>query len=123
MESRSSFGIRSLRHGLAMLLLPAAMLAQVRTGTVSGRVLSGGEGVSGATVVASGTGRGTQARPDGTYRLALPAGRYEIRARMPGFTAARDSVTVTAGAHLDPQLHPRPRCGHPWRRRDPRYAR
>jgi len=50
-----------------------------------------------ATVVATGTGRGTQTRSDGTYRLTLPVGRYELRARAVGYASGRDSVTVVAG--------------------------
>ena len=86
-----------LGRSFALLLLPAALHAQAGTGTVSGRVTAGGESVAGATVVATGTGRGVQTRSDGTYRLTLPAGRYELRARGVGYSASRDSVTVTSG--------------------------
>jgi iron complex outermembrane receptor protein len=80
-----------------MVALPMTLVAQASTGTVSGRVMAGSDAVNGATVVATGTGRGTQTRGDGTYRLTLPVGRYELRARAVGFTSGRDSVTITAG--------------------------
>src|SRR6187402_1867704 len=82
------------RFAALLVLLPAALAAQTATGTVAGRVTSNGEGIGGAAVVAAGTGRGVQTRPDGSYRLTLPVGRYEIRARAVGFASVRDSVTV-----------------------------
>ncbi len=84
------------RRAAAFLFLPAALAAQAPSGTVAGRVTSNGEGVAGATVVAGGTGRGVQTRNDGSYRLTLPVGRYEIRARAVGFASVRDSVTIGA---------------------------
>jgi iron complex outermembrane receptor protein len=81
---------------LAFFLLPAALGAQAGTGTLTGRVTAVGEGVSGATVVVTGAGRGTRTRPDGTYRLTLPAGRYEIRVRLIGYSSGRDSATIVA---------------------------
>ena len=89
--------VRALWRAAALVLLPSALLAQGATGSISGRVTANGEAVAGASVVVSGAGRGAQTRPDGTYRLNVPTGRYEIRARAVGFAASRDSVSVTAG--------------------------
>ncbi len=97
MRYRITFDGRTLRRVLALAALPAALSAQAGTGTVSGRVMAGSDPVTGATVVATGTGRGTQTRSDGTFRLTLPVGRHELRARAVGFTSGRDSVTITAG--------------------------
>jgi iron complex outermembrane receptor protein len=94
--SMSAFVARALRRALAAVVVPAVLLAQ-DTGTLVGRVASGGVPVTGATVLAVGTGRGTQTRADGTYRLTLPPGRYDIRARLVGYTSARDSATISAG--------------------------
>ncbi len=80
-----------LSAALALFLLPAALGAQ---GTLSGRVTAAGEPVSGAAVVITGTGRGTQTRSDGSYRITLPAGRYEVRTRLIGFSSGRDSATI-----------------------------
>jgi iron complex outermembrane receptor protein len=88
---------RALRRAVSIAFLPAALLAQSTTGTVTGRVSANGEPVGGVTVVASGTGRGAQTRTDGTYRITLPVGRHELRARALGYTSAVDSVTITAG--------------------------
>jgi iron complex outermembrane receptor protein len=87
----------ALRAAVLALLLPAALAAQSGTGTLVGRVTAAGEGVPGVSVVAMGTGRGTLTRGDGSYRLTLPTGRYEIRARLIGYTVGRDSVTITSG--------------------------
>ena len=88
---------RTLWCAALLPLLPAALAAQAATGTVGGRVMASGQPVADAAVVAAGTGRGTQTRTDGSYRITLPVGRYQLRARAVGFTSARDSVTIAAG--------------------------
>lgn len=70
------------------LLVPSMLAAQADPGTLTGRVTAGGEAVPGAAVVIMGIGRNTQTRPDGTYRLTLPAGRYEVRVRLIGLIQA-----------------------------------
>ena len=82
---------------LSFMLLPASLRAQASSGTLSGRVTASGEPVPGASVIITGTGRGTQTRADGSYRLTVPAGRYEVRTRLIGYTSGRDSATMTAG--------------------------
>jgi len=85
----------------AFVLLTAFVAAPIaaQTGTVSGKVTGAGasEPLQGASISASGTARGAIVRSDGSYSFALPAGRYEIRARLLGYAAAAESVTVTAG--------------------------
>src|SRR5258708_32195854 len=81
----------------ASAFIPSRLSAQASTGSVSGRATAAGEGVSGAAVLATGTGRGVQTRQDGSYRLVLPPGRYELRARAVGYTSARDSIIVAVG--------------------------
>ena len=80
---------------LAFISLPLTLRAQ--TGTLEGRVTSAGDPVAGAAIVVAGTGRGTQTRADGNYRLTLPVGRFVVRARLIGYTSGRDSVTIVAG--------------------------
>ena len=76
---------------------PAAS-AQSLVGTVTGKVLEvGGDPIAAATVVISGTQSGALTRADGSYRIALRPGRYEIRARLVGYALGRDSITITAG--------------------------
>ncbi|MFL5616020.1 MAG: TonB-dependent receptor [Gemmatimonadaceae bacterium] len=85
---------------LAILLAPALLSAQ-STGTVSGRVLDAqGAPLQGASISLAGTNRGAIARSDGSYRLTAPAGRYEIRARLLGYTPRADSVTIRAGSDV-----------------------
>ncbi|MEO8620546.1 MAG: TonB-dependent receptor [bacterium] len=93
----NSFVAGAIRRAAVIALLPAALAAQSAAGVVTGRVSANAEPVVDGTVVATGTGRGTQTRSDGSYRITLPAGRYELRARAVGFTSGRDSVTITAG--------------------------
>jgi iron complex outermembrane receptor protein len=67
-------------------------------GTVRGRVVGPtGDALSGASISVTGTQRGTVARTDGSYQFNLPAGRYELRARLIGYAERSDSVTVTGG--------------------------
>ena len=67
-------------------------------GTVRGRVTGpANEPVASASVLASGTQRGTVTRSDGSYQLTLPAGRYELHVRLLGYAESVDSVTVRAG--------------------------
>src|ERR671916_1232522 len=78
----------------ALVVIPSIAAAQEAV-TVTGRVTGeNGEPLQGATVTASGTTRVAVTRDDGSYRLVLPPGRYELRARLLGYTAARESVTV-----------------------------
>src|SRR4051812_12533012 len=76
----------------------SVILPAQSTGTISGRVVDAQGGpLQGAAVSLAGTTRGAIARSDGSYRLTAPAGRYEIRARLLGYTPRVDSITVTAG--------------------------
>lgn len=92
----SSLAARAMRLAPVTVLIPALLAAQVNSGTLAGRVLSGDVAVPSATVVIS-NGRATQTRVDGRYRITLPPGRYEVRARTIGYTAGVDSVTIAAG--------------------------
>jgi iron complex outermembrane receptor protein len=91
---------RSIRCPALLLTLFVAVPAAAQTGTVSGRVTAAetNEPLQGASISASGTARGAIVRSDGSYSLTLPAGRYEIRARLLGYAAAADTVTISAGA-------------------------
>jgi iron complex outermembrane receptor protein len=78
----------------ALVVVPSLAGAQ-EAGVVTGRVTGElGEPLQGATVTASGTTRAAVTRDDGSYRLVLPPGRYELRARLVGYAAVRESVTV-----------------------------
>jgi iron complex outermembrane receptor protein len=87
---------RALRVSVLALLLPAALGAQRQGGTLVGRVLSGDVAVPSATIILSG-GRVVLTRVDGRYRVAVPPGRYEVRAQRIGYTTGRDSITILPG--------------------------
>src|SRR4051794_26396716 len=79
----------------------SVILPAQSTGTISGRVVDAQGGpLQGAAVSLAGTTRGAIARSDGSYRLTTPAGRYEIRARLLGYTPRADSITITAGSDV-----------------------
>jgi iron complex outermembrane receptor protein len=83
---------------LALAALGAAPLAG-QTGTIAGTVTEAatGEPIAGASVRVAGR-PGVATRPDGTYRLEVPAGTHELVVSRVGFVTAREPVTVEAGA-------------------------
>ena len=85
-----------------VLLAAAAPLAAQTVGTVTGRVTdaSSGAPVADAQVRVAGTTTGVLTRTDGTYRLSLVAGSYDLRVSRIGYGAARDSVRVEAGTSV-----------------------
>jgi iron complex outermembrane receptor protein len=95
MKSTLPRALRAPAVAFALALLPPTAVAQ-STGTLAGRVTSNGAPVVGATVSAS-VGRSAITRTDGTFRLTLPSGRYQVHARRIGFVTGTDSATITAG--------------------------
>jgi iron complex outermembrane receptor protein len=68
------------------------------TGVVTGRITGeDGDPLVGVGVSATGTTSGALTRADGSYRITLRPGRYELRARLIGYALARDTVVVAAG--------------------------
>lgn len=77
--------------------------AQQQTGTITGRVLDAktGIGIRDATVILEKTPYGATTRDSGQYRIAnVPIGTYTVVARIVGYTARRQSVTVAAGQRV-----------------------
>jgi iron complex outermembrane receptor protein len=83
---------------LAALLALAGPAAAQTGGTVTGRVTdaSSGTPIADAQVRVIGSTTGVMTRSDGSYRLVLGPGRYELRVSRIGYAAARDSVRVDA---------------------------
>ncbi|HTE43791.1 MAG TPA: TonB-dependent receptor plug domain-containing protein, partial [Gemmatimonadaceae bacterium] len=94
---RSRSLILSYAIGLAILGAPAVSAQSL--GTLTGRVSTPtGASLAGASVWAMGTQREAIVHPDGSYKLSVPAGRYEVRVRLLGYALTSDSVTVTANS-------------------------
>ncbi|MCU0633326.1 MAG: TonB-dependent receptor [Gemmatimonadaceae bacterium] len=93
--------VRSLAAGGAIAWLAGAgsLRAQTATGTVEGKVTAGGttETLTGASVSFAGTQAGAITKGDGTYRVSLRPGTYEMRVRLLGYASRRDTVVVVAG--------------------------
>ena len=87
--------------GAAIIAGSAArsLAAQEPMGTVTGTITAADAGtrLAGVTIFVTGTQFGALSRSDGTFRVALRPGRYELRVRLIGFTSQHDSVTVVAG--------------------------
>src|SRR5215475_3947872 len=92
-----------------MIVGTAAMLPAQGVGTLKGKTTGpNGEALPGASISVTGTVRGAITRGDGTYRVTLPVGRYEVRARAFGFAVSVDSVTISAGATTTKDFTPPP---------------
>jgi len=87
---------------IALGLAAAPPLYAQSTGTVEGKVTSvrSTDGLAGVTISFSGTTASAVTRADGSYRVLVRAGTYELRARSLGYTSRRDTVVVEAGKVL-----------------------
>jgi iron complex outermembrane recepter protein len=97
---RTSVRVRPAALLLAGLVLAAAPEVQAQArGTVTGTVTHAQTGMtmSGANIQVIGTQQGTLTRADGSYRLELAPGAYQLRASQVGYATATQSVVVTAG--------------------------
>ncbi len=83
----------------AATLLGSATIAAQQNGTVSGTVVAaqGAVPLAGASVVIAGTARGVLTNAQGRYFLSVPPGTHTVRARLIGYDAAEQRVTVAAG--------------------------
>jgi iron complex outermembrane receptor protein len=94
-------GRRILRPVILAISVMATVPALSAQGSaITGRVrdASSAAPLPGALISALGSQRTTTSREDGTYRLAVNAGRYVVRVNRIGYAPALDTVTVTAGA-------------------------
>ena len=84
--------------GLAAVVV-APLAAQQQTGSITGTV-TGAEGapLANAGVAVVGTARTATTNARGEYRLSAPPGTHTLRARVIGYAAAEQRVTVVAGA-------------------------
>ncbi len=94
-DKRPNILVPAIAIAVALLTSAGAIRAQ-GTGTVTGRVTDAETGVpvSAATVRAVGTQTATTTRADGSYRLVLPAGAYDLRATFIGYGAGQVAVIV-----------------------------
>ena len=82
-----------------LLLSVGALMAQSK-GAVTGKVTDNktGEPLPGANIVVVGTQIGTTSGADGSYKIKLPVGKYELNVTFIGYKHNRTSVSVNAGA-------------------------
>src|ERR1700761_6590709 len=98
--------------GTLVLVTPAALLAQVENGTITGRVTDpSGSVVPGVSVTVSQKSTGLllhgQTNADGAYSFPqLQPGPYSLELNKPGFKKTDTAVTLTVGqvAQLDVEL-------------------
>lgn len=98
--------------GLALLLTALPMLAQLPTGTITGKVTSAeGEALPGVTVTVSspalqGT-RSTTTSETGEYNIPfLPPGEYQVSFELEGFANPKQSIKISAAqtSQIDAEL-------------------
>jgi outer membrane receptor protein involved in Fe transport len=91
-----------------LLAVPAAAVAQAAD-TLAGRVTDQvGQPIPTAIVEVTELGRSVTTAANGTYRLALPTGRYTVVIRRTGFAPVVRGVTVAGAVALDVALAPSP---------------
>ncbi len=85
---------------VALLALAGASPVAAQTGTIVGRVVdrTSNAPLPGAQISVTGTTLGALANENGQYIVRqVPAGQYEVRATLIGYSTATNTVTVTAG--------------------------
>jgi iron complex outermembrane receptor protein len=83
---------------LVSFSLVVGVLSAQQTGTVTGTVTAeAGPPLANAAVVLVGTARTAVTNPRGEYRLSVPVGNHILRARVIGYAAAEQRVTIGAG--------------------------
>ncbi|ALD21426.1 TonB-dependent receptor [Hymenobacter sp. DG25A] len=85
-------------------LLPYFVLAQQRTYTLQGKVLSNAETLPGASVAVPALNTGVTADANGKYVLVLPAGRHELVVSFIGYQTLTRTVNLRADQQLNLQL-------------------
>jgi len=87
---------------LFLTVVPPALSAQTQDAALTGRVsdAASNEPISGARVFVPGTVMSATTRLDGTYRLRLSPGTYELRVTYIGYGLTRDTVQAEAGASI-----------------------
>ncbi|MDQ3673837.1 MAG: TonB-dependent receptor [Gemmatimonadota bacterium] len=102
--SQLPFGKRLpvLAHGIAVsvaLLLPAGAARGQATATITGRVtdIETGAPLASAAVRAVGTQVAGTTRADGSYRLLVPAGSYDVRVTFIGYGPREQAIVVAGG--------------------------
>ncbi|AIZ65065.1 TonB-dependent receptor [Hymenobacter sp. DG25B] len=80
------------------------MLAQQRTYTLQGKVLSNAETLPGASVAVPALNTGVTADANGKYLLVLPAGRHELVVSFIGYQTLTRTVNLRADQQLNLQL-------------------
>nr|MDP9177659.1 TonB-dependent receptor [Gemmatimonadota bacterium] len=105
-------GVRAFRAGslfVQIMLLTATSLRAQTAGTVFGTIVSAQTNapIQGVAVRVAGGQQVATTRGDGTFRLRLPPGRYELEVTAIGFAPLTHDVTIMeeSSARLDFALH------------------
>jgi iron complex outermembrane recepter protein len=99
LDGRARVSWYALGLAIGMSIATPDLAAQEPMGTITGTITAADVGtpLAGATIFVTGAQTGAIARNDGTFRIVLRPGRYELRVRLIGWVGAHDSVVVSAG--------------------------
>jgi iron complex outermembrane receptor protein len=94
--------LRSVGLSILLFVFSQSLLAQEKT--VTGKVTDSKDGspLAGVSVIAKGTGTGTQTKADGTFSLAVPAGTNALEVSSVGY--ASQDVDITGKTTVDISL-------------------
>ncbi|MGZ8557710.1 MAG: TonB-dependent receptor, partial [Chitinophagaceae bacterium] len=96
-ENRSILQLTSL----LMVFFFIALISSAQTGTVTGTVKGANTlALSGASITAQGTGRGTTTNTDGMFTLTLNPGQYTIVASYVGYGSANKIIEVQNNVNI-----------------------
>ncbi len=86
----------------ALVLTFCCQVFAQATGTITGTIVDAKtkSALPSVNIVVLGTQTGTTTRPDGTYRLRLAPGTYELQVSFIGYDRQREKVTVTASGEV-----------------------
>jgi iron complex outermembrane receptor protein len=94
--------LRSVGLSILLFVFSQSLLAQEKT--VTGKVTDSKDGspLAGVSVIAKGTGTGTQTKADGTFSLAVPSGTTTLEVSSVGY--ASQDVDITGKTNVDISL-------------------
>ncbi len=97
--------VLALLAAILLFALPPELQAQA-SGTIAGTITDARtkSPLPGANVAVLGTQLGATARPDGSFRIKLNPGTYELQVSFIGYNRVREKVTVGAGETVTKNL-------------------
>lgn len=92
------------RFVVLLVVVTNSLLYSQVTGKFQGIITSQkGEALPGANIVVSGTKTGAVSKPDGTFEVSLPAGKYQIRVSLLGYRSTSEEISIAENNTVNKQ--------------------